>query len=503
MPNTIKIDLERTLGTVDRNIFGGFAEHLGRCIYGGIYEPDSPHADENGLRKDVLEALGRLKMPNMRYPGGNFVSGYRWRDGVGPKEDRPARMELAWFDLEPNTFGTNEFVDFCRKLGTEPYLAVNCGDGDMREARDWLEYCNGTQDTALVKLRKAHGYDAPHNIKYWGIGNEVDGPWQIGFKTPQEYARAYTEFAKVMKWTDPSIKLFASALSVWDRDLVERAQLLFEETAAASRFSGPDAGSLIDYMALHWYVGNDALRGYRDNDFASYMALSELLEDRLGGYEGLIRALMLDNKLTKPVYIAVDEWNVWYRTGNKEKLEEVYNLEDALMTGLQLNSFIRHANSVKFANIAQIVNVIAPILTKPEGLVLQTIFYPFELYSRTAGDTALDVFWSGDTFSTPEHDAVRFLDVSATLDTEAKKLSLFVVNRNPDAGVEATVKLSEGRFAGTGQAHVINGADVKTTNTFDAPDGVTTREDAFQAQGSSATYTFEPHSVTALVLGLE
>ena len=491
MANRIKIDLERTLGTLDRNIFGGFAEHLGRCIYGGIYEPDSPHADENGLRKDVLEALKRLRMPNMRYPGGNFVSGYRWRDGVGPKEERPARMELAWFDVEPNTFGTNEFVDFCRKLGTEPYLAVNCGDGDMREARDWLEYCNCTQDTALVKLRKAHGYDAPHNVKYWGIGNEVDGPWQIGFKTPEEYARAYTEYAKVMKWTDPSIKLFASAVSVWDRDLVERAQLLLEQ-----------AGNLIDYMALHWYVGNDSQRGYRDDDFASYMALSELLEDRLSSYEGLIRALRLDNKLQNPVHIAVDEWNVWYRTGNKEKLEEVYNLEDALMTGLQLNAFIRHADSVKFANIAQVVNVIAPILTRPDGLVLQTIFYPFEVYSRTAGDTALDVRWSGDTFSTPEHEAVRFLDVSATLDAAAKKLSVYVVNRSPDAEVEASVELLEGQFAGNGQVFVINGADVKTTNTFDAPDGVTTREDTLQAGGAAATYTFEPHSVTALVFDL-
>ena len=184
MANTIKLDLDRTLGTVDRNIFGGFAEHLGRCIYGGVYEPGSPHADESGLRTDVLDALRRLKMPNIRYPGGNFVSGYRWRDGVGPKEDRPARMELAWHADEPNTFGTDEFIGFCRKLGTEPYLAVNCGDGDMREARDWLEYCNGAQNTALANLRRKNGYDAPHNVKYWGIGNEVDGPWQIGFKTP-------------------------------------------------------------------------------------------------------------------------------------------------------------------------------------------------------------------------------------------------------------------------------------------------------------------------------
>jgi len=491
MPNRIKIDLERKHENLDRNVFGGFAEHLGRCIYGGIFEPGSPHADESGLRQDVLAALKRLNMPSMRYPGGNFVSGYRWRDGVGPKEERQARMDLAWHDLEPNTFGTNEFIDFCRKLGTEPYLAVNCGDGDMREARDWLEYCNGTQDTALVRLRKAHGYDAPHGVKYWGIGNEVDGPWQIGFKSPDEYARAYTEYAKVMKWTDPSIKLFASAVSVWERDQVERAQLLLEQ-----------AGKQIDYMALHWYVGNDAERGFRDDDFASYMSLSERLDDRLNSYKGLIRALKLDNRLENPIYIAIDEWNVWYRTGNKEKLEEVYNLEDALMTGLQLNAFIRHADSVKFANIAQIVNVIAPIVTRTDGMFLQTIFYPFEVYSRTAGDTALDVFWSGDTFSTPEYAAVRYLDVSATLHTAARKLSVYVVNRSPDAALETRIELLEGRFAGTGRAFVVNGADIKTINTFDAPDGVTTRECALETQGAAATYTFEPHSVTALVFDL-
>ena len=214
MATTVKIDPTRTLAPIDPNIFGGFAEHLGRCIYGGIYEPGSPHAGEDGLRKDVLTTLKRLDMPVMRYPGGNFVSGYRWRDGVGPKEERKARMDLAWHDVEPNTFGTNEFVDFCRKLGTEPYFAVNAGDGDMREARDWLEYCNGTKDTYLVNLRKKHGYEKPHNISYWGVGNEVDGPWQIGMKTPEEYARTYAEYAKVMKWTDPSIKLFAAAVSL-------------------------------------------------------------------------------------------------------------------------------------------------------------------------------------------------------------------------------------------------------------------------------------------------
>jgi alpha-N-arabinofuranosidase len=267
--NYIKIDLERTLGEIDRNIFGGFAEHLGRSIYGGIYEPGFPLADEYGLRTDVMAALKRLRMPVMRYPGGNFVSGYRWMDGVGSPKERPSRSELAWHTVESNQFGTNEFVRFCRKLGTEPYLVVNCGDGDMREARDWVEYCNGKDDSALAKLRRKHGFAEPHNVKYWGIGNEVDGPWQIGYKTPQEYARAVTEFGKVMKWVDPDIKLIAAAVSAgWEtQDLVERSQLIVEQ-----------AGNLIDYLSVHLYVGNPK------NDFNEFMTVAERLEKYLTAY---------------------------------------------------------------------------------------------------------------------------------------------------------------------------------------------------------------------------
>ncbi len=196
--NHIRIDLERTLGDIDRHIFGGYLEHLRQSVYGGIYDPDSPLADEDGLRSDLRAALQRLNFSDIRYPGGNFVSGYRWRDGVGPQSERPGRHDLAWDAIESNQFGTNEFIQLCRKLNTEPYFSVNCGDGDMREARDWVEYCNGTADTALVKLRREHGFGKPHKVKYWGIGNEVDSPVQIGSKTPQEYARAATEFGKVM-----------------------------------------------------------------------------------------------------------------------------------------------------------------------------------------------------------------------------------------------------------------------------------------------------------------
>jgi alpha-N-arabinofuranosidase len=485
--NRIKIDPERIIGEVARNIFGGFVEHLGRCIYGGIYEPGSPLADEQGFRKDVLDALKRLGIAIVRYPGGNFASGYRWRDGVGPVSERPARTDLAWNDIETNHFGTNEFIEFCRKLKTEPYLVVNCGDGGMREARDWVEYCNGTRDSALVKLRRKHGYPEPHNVKYWGIGNEVDGHWQIGYKTPQEYARTFTEFGKVMKWTDPGIKLIASATSDWKGELVERTRLLLEQ-----------AGDLIDYLSLHWYVGNTA------NDFDAYMAISELLEERLSAYEGLVQAVAFERQIKRPIYIAVDEWNVWYRTYPTEvretmRLEEIYNLEDALVTAMQLNAFIRHARIVKMANIAQIANVIAPIFTRPEGLVLQTIFYPFELYSRTCGNLALDPWWEGDTFSGGTYKGVRTLDVSATLDKNKKLLTIYVVNRSQSQAIETEISLTNTEFKGHVNIYTINGPDIKAENTFNSPTTIHTKENQVAVRDQVLKYAFEPHSVTAIV----
>ena len=386
-------------------------------------------------------------------------------------------------------------MDFCRKLGTEPYLAVNAGDGTMREARDWLEYCNGTKDTALVKLRKEHGYEAPHNVKYWGIGNEVDGPWQIGMKTPEEYARTYAEYAKVMKWTDPSIKLFAAGVSLWDENWVERVQLLMEHVHDFKNHAPP----LLDYLAIHWYVGNDAKRGFADDDFASYMAISERLEDHLSSTEGILRAMKSALKLEHSVPIAVDEWNVWYRTGNEEKLEEIYNLEDALVVAMHFNAFIRHAKSVKMANIAQIVNVIAPIMTRPDGLVLQTTFYPFEVVRQTCGDTALDVYWDGDTFSAADFSGLRTLDVSATL--KNKKVSVYIVNRSLEES-EVRLELQTGSFTGNATAHVVNGPDIKSTNTFDTPNQVGTAESTLEPDGSSLTLTLEPHSFTALVFDL-
>ncbi len=486
----IRINPFRPLGAIDPNLFGGFAEHLGRSIYGGIYEPGSPLADEDGFRRDVLEALRRLKMPIIRYPGGNFVSGYRWQDGVGDPSERRAQIDLAWQAMESNQFGTNEFIKFCRKVEAAPYFVVNCGDGDLREARDWVEYCNGTQPTYLVKLRHQHGFPEPHDIKYWGLGNEIDGHWQIGYKTPAEYARVATEYSKLMKWVDPSIKLIASAVSSWDGDVVERAQLLLEQ-----------AGHLIDYMGLHGYIGNP------DDNFPKYMAQVEMLDERLTAYEGLIQALRLDNKIKRPIAIAVDEWNVWYRTHPEYSkdingLEEIYNLEDALLVAMQLNLFIRHSKTVKMANIAQIVNVIAPIFTRPDGYFLQTIFYPFELYSQTCGNITLDAIYEGQTFSSDDQSALPLLDISATLDSQNNQMVLYVVNRSQTADLETAIQLTEGGFVGDVRVVTINGKDIKGQNSFETPDNVGARESTLAAAGSSFVYTFEAHSVTALICSL-
>jgi alpha-N-arabinofuranosidase len=433
-----------------------------------------------------------LQLSNIRYPGGNFTSGYRWMDGVGPLEKRPARSDLAWQSLETNHFGTNEFITFCRKLKAEPYLVVNCGDGTLREARDWVEYCNGANDSHLVNLRRKHGFPEPHKVKYWGIGNEVDGHWQIGYKTPEEYARAFTEFGKVMKWVDPQIKLVASAVSDWNGPFAERIQLILEQ-----------GGTLADYVSIHWYVGNP------QNDFAAYMASSELMEQRLAACEGLIRAYSLERKLEKVPAIAVDEWNVWYRThpqygGNPQKdhLEEKYNLEDALVAALHFNAFIRHAASVKMANLAQIVNVIAPVFTRPDGLFLQTIFFPFEIISSTCGPQALDIWWEGDTFSGGRYPALRSLDVSGTLNKSTKKAVLYVVNRSARNAQEVQIKLDQGRFTGKAQIYTVNGPDIKAENSFEQPDRVISQESHLAIDGPFFKYTFEPHSFTALVCGV-
>jgi alpha-N-arabinofuranosidase len=526
--NRIKIDLERILSDIDRNIFGGYME-IGYLDTGFKFlnVGDSPDIGKSALRSDVRSALERLNISNIRFPGGNFASGYRWTDGVGPKHARSTRKDLAHDCLVSNEYGTNEFIRFCRAMNIEPYLCVNCGDGDMREAADWVEYCNGTGDTAQAKLRREHGFSEPHQVKYWGIGNEVDSPQQIGYKTPQEYARAYTEFSKVMKRVDPDIKLIASAVCSWE-DFPLGPQFLYRKTEWVERTQQmlEQAGDRIDYLAIHRYA-----HPYDDDPYETYMAFAADLNERLSAYEGLIRAVSLERGIKHKINIAVDEWAVarlpaglpkdtpvnvtadaWGNMHLPEGGSNVHpprkrripNLETALVTGLYLNAFIRHARSVRLASFSSMPASIGMNLTNPDKpVVLETIFYPFELYSRTCGQLTLDVFWYGDTFSDTYKDrsysGISILDVSATLDIARKQLVLYVVNQSKDKAMETTISLDSGAFKGNIKVSVINGPNTKAENTEEKPSQIGIRDTDINVSGKSFTFNFEPHSITAFV----
>src|SRR6202451_3092182 len=388
----IKIDFDRQIGKIDRNIYGNFIEHLGRCIYGGIYEEGSPLSDSDGFRKDVLEAARGLNIPLLRWPGGNFSSGYNWKDGIGPKDSRPRRWDTAWQAEESNRFGTDEFMQYCRKLGSEPYITVNMGTGTMQDAADWVEYCNGTMNTAWANLRRKNGHPEPYNVKYWGLGNEIYGVWQAGHKSVDEYGPLALEFAKMMRWVDPSIKLVACGgpTTDWNR---EALQNLVE---------------VVYYISLHHYGGS------MDNAKEAHDDTS--LERQIQVLDAVITTVMANTEKKERVMIAADEWNIWFRSWFKRnddhKLEEVYNLRDALWASSALNIFHRNCRTVQMADLAQLVNVIAPIMANPTGIVLQTTYFPLQLYSTHCGNVALDALVRSDTF--PDMPDTPYLDVSAT-----------------------------------------------------------------------------------------
>ena len=483
MAAKIKIDIDRKLGEIDPRIFGHFIEHLGRCIYGGIYDEGSQLSDSRGFRKDVLKAVKDLRVPILRWPGGNFVSGYHWMDGIGPKDRRPRKMELAWHAVESNRFGTDEFMTYCREIGAEPYICINMGNGTMDEAQAWVEYCNGTTDTYYANLRRANGREEPYEVKYWGLGNEIYGHWQIGHKSAEDYAKAALEFAKVMKWVDPNISLIACGANDPDWDRVVLGHLI----------------NHVDYISIHIYVGPKG-----EDEYYSLLANSELVERRLRILEGVIEAAVAKAKRTKPVYIAFDEWNVWYREhGNG--LEEKYDLADALMVGSFLNSFIRHANTVKIANLAQMVNVIGAIFTSPDDMYLQTIYHPIKIYRDLNTGYALDLYVECDTFSTEEYEAVPFLDVSGSYDPREGKVVLNVVNRHKTEAIEAEISNQEGSISGNIVAYEINGPNPSARNSFEQKDIVRSERYAKNVNLTEKAfrYRFPEHSITCLEMYLE
>lgn len=443
---------------IDERIYGSFIEHLGRAVYGGIFEPDHPCADEDGFRTDVIEEIKKLNVPIVRYPGGNFVSGYNWEDGVGPVELRPKKLELAWGVTEPNLFGTNEFAKWCKKADTQCMMAVNLGLRGPDEARNLVEYCNHGKGSYWSDLRRSHGYEAPHNIKTWCLGNEMDGPWQIGHKTAVEYGRTALEASKVMKWTDPSIETIMCGSS-------NMGMSTFGEWEATTLDIAYDS---VDYVSLHIYFDN------RPNDTASFLAKSMVMDDFIKTVVCICDYIKGKKHSKKQINLSFDEWNVWYHSNGApverwctapHQLEDIYNFEDALLIALLLMTLLKHADRVKIACIAQLVNVIAPIMTENGGKVWeQTIFYPFMHLSNYGRGYTLHA-----EVDSPKHDTREFTDVPdieslAALSEDGENLTVFAVNRSLDEDVMLDVSLLDFDGFRVIDAIEMSGYDVKAEN---------------------------------------
>jgi len=464
----IIVDKDFKVGEVDKRIYGSFIEHLGRAIYGGIYEPDHPEADDMGFRKDVLNLVREAQVPIIRYPGGNFVSGYNWEDGIGPKEQRPKRLDLAWRTIEPNLVGVNEFVEWTKLAGAEVMMAVNLGTRGIDAARNLVEYCNHPGGTYWSDLRKSHGYEKPHHIKVWCLGNEMDGPWQIGHKTAEEYGRLACETAKVMKWVDPSIELVVCGSSgmgmptfpVWESTVLDHT---YEQ---------------VDYISLHSYFGN------RDNDTGNFLASSIHMDEFIKKVIATCDYVKAKKRSKKTVYLSFDEWNVWYHSNEADKkiepwsvapplLEDIYTFEDALVVGSLLITLLRHADRVKMACLAQLVNVIAPIMTENGGKAWrQSIYYPYMHASIYGRGTALQPVISSPIYETKNHVEVPVLEAAVVVNEEKEEVTLFAVNKDLTDALQLEIDMRSFKNYRIIDHIILEHDDVKAVNTAQNPDNV-------------------------------
>ncbi len=468
---TITLDRDRQIGAVDPRLFGSFIEHLGRAVYGGIYEPGHPSADEHGFRRDVLDLVKELDVPIVRYPGGNFVSGYIWEDGIGPKDKRPARLDLAWHTTETNQFGLDEFVRWCKAANTSPMMAVNLGTHGADSARNMVEYCNHPHGTHWSDLRKQNGSAEPHDIKLWCLGNEMDGPWQICAKTAEEYGRLACETAKVMKWVDPRIELVACGSSgrgmptfgAWETTVLEHTY------------------PHVDYISLHTYYAK------RNNDSQDFLARSLDMDSFIISVAAICDTVKARQGSQKTVHLSFDEWNVWYHSNEADQkrdpwqvapplLEDVYTFEDALVAGCMLITLLKHADRVKIACMAQLVNVIAPIMTANGGPCWrQTIFYPFLHASLYGRGEAMDLNVRCDSYENKEFDRVPYLESVATLNPADDSITVFAVNRSLDEPLQLVSDGMELKGYSIAEHILLDHPDLDAANTQDNPNNVLPR----------------------------
>ena len=493
---------------LDRRLLGAFLEHLGRAVYTGVYEPGSPLADGKGYRTDVVAAVRELGVPIMRYPGGNFVSGYHWQDGVGPKERRPTVLERAWNSLETNQFGTNEFLEWCKQVNTEPLLGFNLGTGTAEEAAAYVEYCNLEKGTKWSELRRQHGYEQPHKVQYWCMGNEMDGPWQMGRLTAREYGRKARDTARQIRVVDPGTKLIACGSSntilptylEWDREVLEECY------------------DQVDGISLHNYYGNTpTLTG---NNSARYLAMNLDMERQIHEIAAVCDYVQGLQKSPKRLWLSFDEWNVWYRARDAQArdghktfaphlLEEVYNLEDALLVGGFLNTLLRQSDRVRVGCLAQIVNVIAPLVTNETSVLRQSIYYPYAWALNYAHGRVLDLQVGCETYPIKAEglradfardDQVPYLDVAATFDPSDGRTSLFMLNRDLDSERELVIDWRDPVPNHVLVCETLTGPDLKAANTFERPTLVAPRALEAPKPGPKMTFNLPPRSYTVAQL---
>ncbi|QKS70025.1 alpha-N-arabinofuranosidase [Paenalkalicoccus suaedae] len=458
----VMLDKRAVIGEIDERIYGSFIEHMGRAVYGGIFEPDHPEADEQGFRRDVISLISDLQVPIIRYPGGNMVSAYNWEDGVGPKSERPRRLELAWQVIETNQFGTNEFVDFANKVGSEVMMAINLGTRGIDAARNLVEYCNHPAGSYWSDKRREHGYEAAHNIKTWCLGNEMDGDWQIGQKTAVEYGRLAAESGKAMKQVDPSIELVTCGSS-------GSGMATFPEWEAVTL---EHTYEIADYISLHQYFGN------RDNDSQNYLASTMELEHFINTVTSVCDYLKAKKRSKKTMMLSFDEWNVWYHSNEDDKklerwqtappqLEDRYNMEDALLVGGILITFLKHADRIKMACLAQLVNVIAPIVTENGGgSWKQTIYYPYMHASVYGRGTSLHTVATSPKFDTKDFTDVPYTDSAVVYNEEQEELTIFALNRHLEEDVLTHYSLQDFEGYEVHEHLVMSNPDLKAANSI-------------------------------------
>ncbi|MBR3272269.1 MAG: alpha-N-arabinofuranosidase [Clostridia bacterium] len=464
------LDRDYVIGAIDPRLYGSFVEHLGRCVYGGIYEPDHPSADENGFRTDVMQLVKELGVSAVRYPGGNFVSGFRWEDSIGPVEQRPVRLDQAWFTTEPNTFGLHEYVNWCKAAGTQPMYSVNLGTRGPAEARDLVEYANFPGGSAWSDLRRKNGAKEPFGIKLWCLGNEMDGNWQIGHKNAQEYGRVANEAGKLMKWMDPSIELVVCGSSASDMPTF----VDWESTVLDACYD------TVDYISLHRYYGNP------EGDTADFLARTMDMDAFIKTVASVCDAIKAKKRSAKTLHLSFDEWNVWYHSGEQDRevlkkdkwgralplLEDVYNFEDALLVGSMLMTLIRNADRVKIACMAQLVNVIAPIMTETGGRAwAQTIYYPFLHASRFGRGVSLKPVTDTPAYDCKTFSNVPYLDTAAVLHDDGS-VTVFCLNRHQTEDFSLDLDFRAFGALRLAEHILLHHADVNAVNTADAPDTV-------------------------------